>query len=241
MEISSDFFEFLSKGDQNLYTSLINISDCNSFFLSLDSTWKEHCNHISRLPEISTKDAYFLAATLFLIAGRQIRNAYYLLLRRLSYDALQPFRVALESVVFGYRIAKDKSLAEVWAKKNDDQKLFRDNFRYAPYPTDMPFKDELKREIDLLNEYWAHPNVNYASRAMEIAEHDIKVPSYDNDDKMYYLALFSFLENCYRCLAVIRASMNKRFSVYLTSTETSFAHLRAQLDGLKSKYESRLK
>jgi hypothetical protein len=241
MNLSSDFFELISKGDQNLYVTLVNLPDCNSYFLLLDSIWKEHCNHISKLPEISTKDAYFLSATLFTIAGRQIRNAYFLLLRRLSYDALLTFRVALESTVFGFRIAKDQSLAEVWARKNELQKEFREKFRFAPFPTDMPFRDEIKKEIDLLNEYWSHPNVNYASRSLEISNREIRIPSYDNDDQMYYLALFSFLENSYRCLAIIRSSMDKRFSVYLTSTESSFSNLRNQLDALKSRYDSKLK
>jgi len=241
MTISSDYFEYIAKGDQNLYVSLLNISDCNNFFLLLDSQWKEHCEHIGKVPGISTKDAYFVSATFFLIAQRQFRNAYYLFLRRLSYDALLPFRVALEGTVFGYRIAKDASLAEVWAKTNVNRKEFREKIRDAAYPPDMPFRDEIKREIDTLNEHWEHPNVNYASQTVDIHNKEIKAYSYDQDEQKYYLVLFSFLENCYRCPAVIRSSIDGRFPVYLTSTEQAFNNLRTQLDALKTRYHSNAK
>ncbi len=241
MKISSDYFEYIAKGDQNLYVSLFNISDCNNFFLVLDSQWKEHCEHIGKLPDISTQDAYFVSATFFLVAQRQFRNAYYLLLRRVSYDALLPFRVALESIVFGYRIAKDATLAEVWAKKNVNQKEFREKIRDADYPTDMPFRDEIKKEIDTLNEYWEHPNINYASQTVDIGKKEIRVYSYDQDEQKYYLVLFSFLENCYRCLAVIRSSMGNRFTVYLTSTQQAFSDLKNQLDALKARYHGKVK
>lgn len=237
----SDYFEYISKGDQNLYVSLLNIEDCNRFFLSLDTQWSELCGHISRLPEISTKDAYFLTTTLFLVAQRQIRNAYYLLLRRMSYDALLPFRVALESIVFGYRIAKDPTLAEVWAKRNENRPEFNSRIRFADYPPDMPYRDEIKKEIDLLNEHWMHPNLNYAAQTVLISEKEIRVHSYDHDDQKYCLALFSILENSLRAFGVVRDSMRGKFSIYLTSTESEFLNLRTQLDNLKLRYQDKVK
>jgi hypothetical protein len=77
----SDYFEYIAKGDQNVYISLVNNEDCNKLFLSLDSQWSEHCHCINQFPGLSKNDLFILVNTLFFLAQRQIRNAYYLLLR----------------------------------------------------------------------------------------------------------------------------------------------------------------
>ncbi|HCA78680.1 MAG TPA: hypothetical protein DEP53_02995 [Bacteroidetes bacterium] len=238
MNNASDYFDFISKGDHNVYVSLINDAPFSQLFLGLDFSWHQHTNHIAKLPDISTKDAYFVSATLFLVAHRQFRNAYYLLLRRMSYDALLPFRVAMESVGFGFQISKDASLAEVWANKTLNQKEFRIRLRDANYPPEMPYGVEIKKAIDIVNEYWAHPNINYASQTVGIGTQEIRVYSYDQDEVKYRTVLLSFLQDFFRCLAVLRSTMEGRYAVYLTSTGQSVDQLGIQLEALKSRFRS---
>jgi hypothetical protein len=109
----------------------------------------------------------------------------------MSYDALMVFRPALESILFGYRISKDLALAEVWINKNVNQMEFREKFRSADYPLDMPFKDGIKDRIDMLNDSREHPNVNYAAKSVAIDQKEIRVHFYDHDWENGYIESFN--------------------------------------------------
>jgi len=69
------------------------------------------------------------------------------------------FAWAWESVVFAYRIFKEPQLLKVWAQKNENWKEFSQKFRRDEFPEEMPFRSEIRKELDLLNDYWAYPNI----------------------------------------------------------------------------------
>ncbi len=140
------------------------------------------------------------------------------------------------TVVFDYRISEDNSLAEIWARKNEDQRTFKNRFRFAQYPENMPFRDEIKIEIDKLNEYWAHPNINYSTQAISMQENEIRINYYDDNENLYYLSLFTFYQNCYRLLSIIRYSMRNRYSIFLSSTENDYVEIKAKLERIKDTY-----
>ena len=74
----------------------------------------------------------------------------------MSYDFCFCFAWAWESVVFAYRIFKEPQLLKVWAQKNENWKEFSQKFRRDEFPEEMPFRSEIRKELDLLNDAAEH-------------------------------------------------------------------------------------
>jgi hypothetical protein len=157
----------------------------------------------------------------------------------MSYDGLLLFRVALESTVFAYRIFKNPALIEVWARKNQNPKEFAKHFRRGEFPDDMPYRAEIRSELNLLNEYWAHPNINYFSTTAKINEKAIQVHSFDGSDEVFHLVLLSFLDLCVKIVTIFRKTMQDRFKVFVASTESDHSELQRQLELLKGRYRAK--
>ena len=92
--------------------------------------------------------------------GSQRLLRYSLFLRRMSYDGLLLFRVGLgrvSSLLTGY--SKNHSFLRSGLKKNENWKEFSQKFRRDEFPEEMPFRSEIRKELDLLNDYWAYLNI----------------------------------------------------------------------------------
>lgn len=148
------------------------------------------------------------------------------------------FRVGLESTVFAYRIFKEPALLEVWALKNDNWKDFSQKFRRDEMPIDLPFREQIGEQLDRLNDYLAHPNINYFATAVRFEEKEIKVHFFDHNERTFHVLLLSFLDLSLKILAVFRKILADRFAVFVTSTELSYQHLLKEFEHLKQKYRS---
>jgi len=235
----SEYLNYISISEYNFNISLLNIPETVSLFSKLDQQIQDISRHLNALPDLTAKDSFYFVATFLLIAQRQMRNAFSLFLRKMSYDGLLLFRVGLESAVFAYRIFKEPQLLEVWAQKNENWKEFSQKFRRCEFPGGMPFRAEIRKQLDLLNNYWAHPNINYFSTAVLFKEKEIRVDFFDHDDQTFHLVLLSFLDYCLKILAVFRKILGERFSVFITSTESDYRQLMKEFEQLKRKYRNR--
>lgn len=192
--------------------------------------------HLNALPNLTAKDSFYFVRTFLLVAQRQMRNAFSSFMRRMSYDGLLLFRVALESTVFAYRIFKEPQLLHVWARKNQDWKNFSNKFRWAEYPNDMPFRTEIRQRLNTLNRYWAHPNIDYFTGVLVFTDGGIQVHSFDHDDQKFHQELLWFLDNCLEIVAVFRKMLEGRFRVFITSTESDYQQLMKRFQLLKREY-----
>ena len=235
----SKYLDYISTSEYNFNISLLNIPEAVSLFSKLDQQIHDMSKHLNAVPDLTAKDSFYFVATFLLITQRQIRNAFSLFLRKMSYDGLLLFRVGLESTVFAYRIFKEPQLLEVWARKNENWKEFSQKFRRDEFPIDMPFPDEIRKQLDLLNNYWAHPNINYFSTAVLFKEKEILVHFFDYDDQTFHLVLLSFLDYCLKILAVFRNMLEREFSIFITSTESDYRQIMKEFGQLKGKYRSR--
>lgn len=235
-----NFVEYESMSDHNLKASLLNIPEAVHMFVKIDEQLSEMVKYLNQLPEFTARDSFFFVGTFMLIAQRQMRNGFALLLRRMSYDGLLVLRPGLESAVYAYRLFREPALLDVWANRNEYWKEFSQKFRWADYPEDIPFRDELKEEIDRLNDYWAHPSINYFSNTVVIkGSQPLRVHFFDHDDAEFHLVLLWCLRCCLHVLAVFRKIMGGRFPVFLTSTEDEYKKLEAAFDNLKGRYRAR--
>ncbi len=235
----SDYLEYFSISEHNFHISLLNIPEALAFFSKFDQTAQDMMEHLNALPDLTAQDAFFFITTFFHISLRQMRNAFYLILRRMSYDGLLISRVGLESAVFAYRIFKDPQLLEVWARKDENWKEFSQKFRREEFPQDMPFGKEIRKQLDSLNDYWAHPNINYFSQSHVFEEKEIRVHYFDHNDRTFHLVLLSFLDSCLKILTVFRKILEMKFSVFITSTDHDYRQLRQEFEHLKQKYRGK--
>jgi hypothetical protein len=146
--LMSEYFNYISKSDYNFNISLLKYPDIVALFDDIDQHIKDLHSHLNALPKLTSQDATYIIGLLMLISFRQMRNAFFLFLRRMSYDGMLLFRVGLESAVFSYRIFKNNKLVKVWAEKEENWKEFSQEFRRKEFPDDMPFKTEIKRHLD---------------------------------------------------------------------------------------------
>lgn len=230
------FMDYASASEHNFHVSLLKLPEAVSLFTKIDQMILDMIQHLNQLPSLTKKDAFYFAGSFLLIAQRQMRNAFTLQLRRTSHDAMLLLRVGLECTVFAYRIFKDPALLEVWARKNENWKEFSQKFRRDEIPEDMPFKEQIKDQLDRLNDYWAHPNINYFSTALRFEKQEIKVHSFDHDERTFHVVLLSFLDLSLKTLAVFRKILASRFEVFVTSTELSYQQLINEFEQLKKKY-----
>lgn len=240
----SEYLHYISTGDYNSNISLLKMPDAVALFDNIDQHIHELQRHLNALPNLTSKDATYVIAMFMIISIRQMRNAFFLFLRRISYDGMLLFRVGLESAVFAYRIFKENYLAKVWALKNENWPEFRDKFWKAEFPDGMPFKNEIKSQLDLLNNYWAHPNINYFSdftvfpqKDNHLGDKQIKVHFFHYKNDKFSLYLISFLDSCIRIIAVYREILKEKFPVLITSTEEKYQRLLISLEQLKVKYK----
>jgi hypothetical protein len=63
----------------------------------------------------------------------------------------------VSSLLTGY--SKNHSFLRSGLKKNENWKEFSQKFRRDEFPEEMPFRSEIRKELDLLNDYWAYPNI----------------------------------------------------------------------------------
>jgi len=241
----SEYFQYISKGEYNFNISLLKYPDAISLFDDIDGHIYKLHNHLRALPEITSKDATYIIGLFMLISLRQIRNAFFLFLRRMSYDGMLLFRVGLESAVFSFRIFKEPELAKVWALKNENWKEFSKKFRQSEFPSDMPFKNEMKEQLDSLNSYWAHPNINYFSSSVvfpnkeeRVGNKEILLHFFDYEENHFLSNLIWFLNNSIRIIAIYRAIFQERFPILITSTEDNYQRLLIGIEELKRKYQS---
>lgn len=232
------YMDYVSASEHNFHISLLKLPEAVSLFTKIDQMILDMSCHLNQLPSLTEKDAFYFIGSFLLIAQRQMRNAFTLQLRRTSHDAMLLFRVGLESTVFAYRIFKEPALLEVWARKNDNWKDFSQKFRRDEMPSDMPFKEHIGEQLDRLNDYLAHPNINYFSTALRFEEKEIKVHSFDHDERTFNVLLLSFLDLSLKILAVFRKILADRFTVFFTSTELSYQRLIIEFEQLKQKYRS---
>jgi hypothetical protein len=141
----SDYFHYISTGNSNFNISLLKIPNAVTLFDDIDRHIHELHAHLNALPKITSQDVMYLIGMFMIISVRQMRNAFFFFLRRMSYDGMLLFRVGLESAVFSYRIFKDNQLAKVWALKEENWKAFSEEFRRNEFPEDMPYKDDIRR------------------------------------------------------------------------------------------------
>jgi hypothetical protein len=240
----SEYFHYISTGDYNFNISLLQIPDAISLFDDIDQHISDINNHLNALPDLTMKDATYLIGIFMIISQRQMRNAFFLFLRRMSYDGMLLFRVGLESAVFSYRIFKEPQLSMVWTSKNENWKEFLKSFsNKKEFPDDMPFRDDIKKQIDLLNEYWAHPNINFFSRSLvfpkkeqQINDKKIMVPCFDDNEDKYLCYLFDLLDCCIKIVAIYRNIFEKKFEVLITSTEAKYFKIIDDFKELKIKF-----
>lgn len=232
----SEFLNYISQSEDNFNVSLHRLPESVSFFSKLDQQIIDMSKHLNAPPNLTAKHSFRFIATFLLVAQRQMRNAFSLFLRRMSYDGLLLFRVALESTVFAYRIFKEPQLLSVWALKNKDWKNFTKKFRRDKFPNDMPFRTEIRRSLDTVNNYWAHPNIDYFIKVLVFASESIQVHSFDHDDDKFHQELLWFLDNCLKIIAVFRKILEGRSRVFITSTESDYQQLMKEFQLLKRKY-----
>jgi hypothetical protein len=241
----SDYFHYISNGNYNFNISLLKIPDAVTLFDDIDRHIHELHAHLNALPKLTSQDVMYLIGMFMIISVRQMRNAFLLILRRMSYDGMLLFRPGLESAVFSYRIFKDNQLAQVWALKDENWKRFSEEFRRKQFPEDMPYKDDIRKQLDLLNHYWSHPNINYFSGSTEFSEikenedrnKEIKVHFYDLKETNFLLSLIWFLDNCIKIIAVYRKIFQGKFPILITSTEDKYQKLLISFEQLKLKYK----
>lgn len=244
----SDYFHYISTGDYNFNISLLKQSDAVALFDDIDRHIHELHAHLNALPKLTSQDAMYLIGMFMIISVRQMRNAFFLFLRRMSYDGMLLFRIGLESAVFSYRISKDNQLAKVWALKDENWKMFSAEFRKKEFPKDMPYKDDIRKQLDLLNNYWSHPNINYFSGSTEFPKKEededrnkeIKVHFYDRKETNYLSILIWFLDNCIKVIAVYRKIFQDKFPILITSTEDKYQKLLISFEQMKLNYKPHL-
>jgi len=237
-----NYSNHVSTSQYNFDASLHNIPEAVSFFGKLDQQVQDMAKHLYELPDFTARVPFYFVATFLRISQRQMRNGFILLLRRMSYDAMLVFRVGLEASVFAYRIFKRPELVEIWARKNDgrkDWKKFSKEFRRTPFPEDMPFATAIRRQLDLLNDYWAHPNINYFSRAVKSGNTETLVYFFDHDNTTFCMILLLFLDSCLKILACYRKMLEPEFRVFITSTESDYRRLTKEFERLKDAYRRR--
>ena len=244
----SEYFHYISTGDYNFNISLLKMPDVINLFDDIDKHSGEIHNHLNSLPKFTSQDVTYLIGMFLIISRRQMRNAFYLFLRRMSYDAMLLFRVGLECAVFSFRIFKDNNLAIVWALKDENWKEFSEEFRRKEFPNDMPFKDEIRGQLDLLNHYWSHPNINYFSGStvfpeieQELLEKEIKVHFFDHKENNFLLNLIWFLDNSIKIIAIYRNIFQEKFPILINSTEEKYQKLLIALEQMKIKYKTSIK
>jgi hypothetical protein len=229
-----DFLEHASASEHNFKVGLVKDTAAVHLFGRLDQHVTAMVQHLAKLPEISSPDAFFFLGTFLAIFQRQIRNAFSLFLRRMSYDALLVSRPGIEAAIFAYRIFRNRDLLKVWVHRNDDFKEFSRHFRFADLPGDMPYRKELEQHLDRLNDYWAHPSINYFSSSVRIGEGNILVHFFDEDQPSFYLSLLAYLDVCLKALALFRHIWADRFNVFVASTEDEYRHLLYDFEVLKT-------
>ena len=231
--------------DYNFNVSLLKYPDAIETYDDIDKHFKELHAHLCALPNLTSKDATYVIGLLMLISLRQIRNAFYLFLRRMSYDGMLLFRVGLESAVFAFRIFKEPQLTNVWASKNENWKDFSKNFRRREFPDDIPHRDQMKDILDSLNSYWAHPNIDYFSTSVvfpdkgeKTEKKEIKLHFFDHDEKSFMLNITWFLDNSIKVIAIYRKIFQDKFPIFTTSTEEKYQKLLISIEKLKIKYKA---
>lgn len=234
----TQYMDYVSASEHNFHVSLLKLPEAVSLFTKLDQQILDMSRHLNLLPTLTEKDAFFFIGSFLLMAQRQMRNSFTLLLRRTSYDAMLLFRVGLESAVFAYRIFKEPALLEAWARKNENWKDFSQRFRRDEIPSDMPFKENIQEQLDRLNDYWAHPNIDYFSTALKFEAGEIKVHFFDHNEPTFHIILLSFLDLCLKILAVFRKILTDRFGVFVTSTQPAYQQLVMEFEQLKKRYRS---
>lgn len=240
----SEYFRYISTGEYNFNISLLELHDVISLFDYMDQHISDINSHLNALPDITSKDETYLVDIFMLISQRQMRNAFILFLRRMSYDGMLLLRVSLESAVFSYRIFREPQLSMVWASKNKNWKEFIKRFgNKIEFPESMPFREEIKKQIDLLNEYWAHPNINYSSRSLvfpkpeqQINDKRIMVPCFDDNEDKYLCYLFDLLDCFIKIIAIYRNIFEKRYEIFITSTEEKYLKIINDFKKLKLKF-----
>lgn len=240
----SEYFQYISMSDYNFNISILNNPDAVSLFDYMDQHIKEFHGHLNALPNLTSKDVTYLIGLLMLISLRQMRNAFFLFLRRMSYDAMLLFRVGLESAVFSYRIHKEPELSRVWALKNENWKDFSEKFRSREFPDDMPFKDEVREQLDLLNNYWSHPNIDYFSESVVFLDkgqkpngNQINLHFFDHRENSFQLNLIWFLDCSLKIIAIYRKIFQGKFPILITSTEDKYQRLLIDFERLKTRYK----
>ena len=239
----SDYFHYISMADCNFNISLLKYPDAIDTYDDIDKHFKELHVHLCALPNLTSKDATYVIGLLMLITLRQMRNAFYLFLRRMSYDAMLLFRVGLESAVFAFRIFKEPRLANVWASKNENWREFSENFRRKEFPNDIPYKEQTREILDSLNSYWAHPNIDYFSSSVifpekgeETEKKEIQLHFFDHKEENFMLNITWFLDNSIKVIAIYRKIFQDKFPILITSTEEKYQKLLISIEKLKMKY-----
>jgi hypothetical protein len=160
----------------------------------------------------------------------------------MSYDGMLLFRLGLESAVFSYRIFKNNDLAKVWALKEENWRNFNAEFRKKEFPDDMPFKNDIRKQLDLLNNYWSHPNINYFSTSTvfpkngpESDEKQILLHFYDHKEGDFLLNLIWFLDSSIKIIAIYRKIIEEKFPILITSTQDKYQKLLNNFELLKYK------
>jgi hypothetical protein len=240
----SEYFQYISVSDYNFNISLLNKPDAVSLFDNMDQHIKHLHSHLNALPKLTSQDATYIIGIFMLISLRQMRNAFFLFLRRMSYDGMLLFRVGLESAVFAYRIFKNNELAKVWALKEENWKNFSEEFRRKQFPADIPFRDEIKDQLDLLNNYWSHPNINYFSTSTVFSDkeqqsnnREIKLHFFDHKEDDFQLNLFWFFDCSIKIIAIYRKIFKEKFPILITSTEEKYQKILINFEELKKKYK----
>jgi hypothetical protein len=238
----SDYFHYISNSDYNFNISLLKMPGAVALFDDIDRHIQDLHSHLNALPKLSSQDAMYIIGIFMLISYRQMRNSFFLFLRRMSYDGMLLFRVALESAVFAYRIFKNTELAKVWALKEENWKNFSDEFRRKEFPADMPFRDKIKDQLDLLNNYWSHPNINYFSTStvfhnnkQQTSDKQIVLHFFDHKEENFQLNLTWFLDCSINIIAIYRDIFKAKFPILITSTEGNYQKLLINFERFKRK------
>lgn len=232
-----DFLEYLKDADYNLWVTFLRDPDIVHLLKRIDEQMFSILQHLNNSGELTAKDSFYYQTTFWIIANRQLRNSFEAALRRKTYDAMLLARPALESTVFAFRIFKEPDLLKVWAKKRESEKRFREAFRRAKYPADMPYAKQFKENIDHLNEFSSHPNLNYFSQSLEFEPGVIHVNYFDpKDDTWFYISILTIVSYGMRILEVMRATLASRFKIYVTSTEGEWNVLQHDCKKLVDRY-----